>query len=76
MCRFQLLLFLTKLKFCLTLNYNGASSYIFVNGVEIYKFKAKDSQINAAPLRLDNVSKDISDDNMKKTGYMSLRVFS
>ena len=48
------------------LRYNGANSYIFVNGVEIYKFKAKDSQIKAVPLRLDNVSKDISDDNMKR----------
>ena len=37
-------------KFCLNLNYNVANSYIFVNGVEIYKFKAKDSEINAAPL--------------------------
>ena len=26
--------------------------YIFVNGVEIYKFKAKDSEINAVPLFL------------------------
>ena len=49
------------------LHYNGANSYIFGNGVEIYKFKAKDSQIKAVPLRLGNVSKAISDDNMKKT---------
>ena len=33
-------------KFCLSLHYNGVNSYIFVNGVEIYKFKAKDSEIN------------------------------
>ena len=26
-------------KFCLSLNYDGANSYIFVNGVKIYKFK-------------------------------------
>ena len=30
-------------KFCLSLHYNGANSYLFVNGTEIYKFKAKDS---------------------------------
>ena len=30
----------------------------FVNGAEIYKFKEKDSEIVAAPLRLGNVSKD------------------
>ena len=28
--------------FCLSLHYNGANSYLFVNGTEIYKFKAKD----------------------------------
>ena len=28
-------------KFCLILLYNGANSYLFVNGTEIYKFKAK-----------------------------------
>ena len=37
-------------KFCLSLHYNGVNSYILVNGVEIYKFNAKDSETNAAPL--------------------------
>ena len=45
----------------------GVNSYIFVNGVEIYKSKIKDSDINAAPLCLGNVSKDFSVNNMKKT---------
>ena len=27
--------------FCLSLDYNGASSYLFVNGIEIHKFKQK-----------------------------------
>ena len=40
----------TKNKFCLSLHYNGANSYLFVNGTEIYKFKAKDSEIVATPL--------------------------
>ena len=31
----------TKKKFCLSLHYNGAKSYLFVNGSEIYKFKQK-----------------------------------
>ena len=31
----------TKNKFYLSLHYNGANSYLFVNGTEIYKFKAK-----------------------------------
>ena len=29
----------TKKKFCLSLHYNGANSYLIVNGTEIYKFK-------------------------------------
>ena len=37
----------TKKKFCLNLHYNGANSYLFVNGTEIYKFKAKYSEIVA-----------------------------
>ena len=48
----------TKKKFCLSLHYNGANSYLFVNGTEIYKFKAKDSEIVASPLCLGNISKD------------------
>ena len=55
-------------KFCLSLHYNGASSYLLVNGKEILKFKAKDSEIIASPLCLGNISKDWSVDNMKKTG--------
>ena len=60
----------TKKKFCLSLHYNGANSYLFVNGIEIYKFKAKDSEIVVTPLCLANISKDWSIDNMKKkTGF-------
>ena len=55
-------------KFCLSLHYNGANSYLFVNGKEIHKFKAKDSEIVATPLCLGNISKDWSVDNMKDTG--------
>ena len=58
-----------KTKFCLSLHYNGANSYLFVNGTEIYKFKAKDSEIVATPLCIGNISKDWSVDNMKKTGF-------
>ena len=58
----------TKKKFCLILHYNGANSYLFVNGTQIIKFKAKDSKIVASPLCLGNISKDWSTDNMKKTG--------
>ena len=37
-------------QFCLSLHYNGLNSYISVNGIEIYKFKAKNSEINTFPL--------------------------
>ena len=59
----------TKKKFCLSLHYKGANSYFFVNGAEIYKFKAKDSEIVATPLCLGNISKDWSTDNTTKTGF-------
>ena len=55
-------------KFCLSLHYNGANSYLFLNGTEIIKFKAKDSEIVATPLCLENIPKDFSADNMRKTG--------
>ena len=42
---------------------------MFLNGTESYKFKAKDSEIVASPLCLENISKDWSIDNMKKTGF-------
>ena len=60
----------TKKKFCLSLHYNGANSYLFVNGTEIYRFKVKDSEIVATPLCLGNVSKDWSADIMKKLDLM------
>ena len=44
------------------------NSYLFVNGTEIIKFKAKDSEISAYPLCLGNISKDWSVDDIKKTG--------
>ena len=59
----------TKINFCLSLHYNGANSYLFVNGTEIYKFKAKGSEIVASPLCLGNILKAWSTDNMKRTGF-------
>ena len=51
------------------MHYNGANSYLFVNGKEIHKFKAKDSMIVPNNLCLGNVSKDFSVSNMKKAGF-------
>ena len=55
-------------KCCLSLHYNGANSYLFVNSTEIIKFKAKDSNIIATPLYLGNISKDWPVYNTKDTG--------
>ena len=51
----------------LSLYYNTANSYLLVNGTEIIKFKAKDSEIGAISLCLRKISKDFSMDNRKKT---------
>ena len=58
-------------KFCLTLHYNGANSYFFINGTKIINFKTKDSEVAAYPLYLENISKDWSVVNMKNTGIKS-----
>ena len=60
---------MTRNKFCLSLHYNGANSYLFVNGTEITKFKTKDSETVATPLCLASISEDWSVDNMKKSGF-------
>ena len=60
------LILLWQNKFCLGLHCNGANSYLFVNGTEIIKFKAKDSENVPTPLCLGNISKDLSVDNIKK----------
>ena len=55
------------------MHYNGANSYLFVNGTEIYKFKAKYSESGTTLSYLGNISKKFSVDRMKKTrlnGYI------
>ena len=49
---------------------------MFVNGTEIYNVKAKDSEIVASSLCLENISKDWSTDNKKKKGLMAVYDFS
>ena len=53
----------------MTLHYNGANSYLFVDAAEIYRFNAKDSEILVGPICLRNISKDWPIDNKKKTGF-------
>ena len=64
----------TRKKFCLSLHYDGANSYLFVNGTETHKFKAKNSEIVATALCLGNISKDWSVNIMKKTGLGILMI--
>ena len=59
----------TKKKVCLSLHCNGVNSYLFVNGTEVIKFKAKDSKTVTSVLCLGNISKDWSVDNVKRTGF-------
>ena len=56
-------------KFYLSLHYNGANSYLLVNGKKIRKFTAKDSMIVPNNLCLGNVSKDFLASNIKKTRF-------
>ena len=51
------------------MHYNGANSHIFASGTKSFKFRAKDSEIVATPLCLQNISEDWSVDNLKKTGF-------
>ena len=52
---------------CSTLYYHELNSYTFVKGIEIYKFRAKDAEINAVRLWLSNFPEDFLVDNMKMT---------
>ena len=54
-------------KICLSLRCNGEDSYLFFNGTEIHKLKAKNSEIVTTLLCLGNISKDWTVFNVKKT---------
>ena len=46
---------------------NGTDSYLFVNGLRNYQFKANYSKLNAYPLGLGIISKCFIVENMSKT---------
>ena len=60
----------SRRKFVLSLHYNRSNSFLFLEAVKMYEFKAaKDSKIKPYPLCLGNISKDFTmNNNMKKTG--------
>ena len=64
-----------KKKKCLSFHYNGANSYLFVNGTEIYKFKAKDSEIVTTPLCLGSISKDWPVDYIAVDGIVDIHKY-
>ena len=55
-------------KTMLTLYCNGINSFLFVNAVKMYQFKAKTSELKPYSLCQDNISEDFAIDNMQKTG--------
>ena len=63
----------------LSLHYNGSNSFLFVNAVKMYQFKAKHSEIKPNRSCLGNILKDFTIDNLKKnkTGLKgTVKVFS
>ena len=62
-----LLILLNKeIHFVLNLHHHKSNNNLFVNGVKIYKFKAKDSELTAYPFFFLNISKDFLGDNVKE----------
>ena len=55
-------------KFMLSLHYNSDDSYLFVNGRQELKFKAKDDQIMSERLCLGNLSEQWTTSESEKTG--------
>ena len=62
-------------RFALCLHYQGSNSLLFVNVTKTYQFKAKNSEIEDYVLRLGNISKDFTSNNMKKTGLKGVANF-
>ena len=60
---------MTRKKFCLRWYYNWSNCYLFVNGTEIHKFKAKESETNPISLCTGNHLKDFFVDNLKKIEF-------
>ena len=55
-------------KFILSLHHNGDNSYLFANGRQELKIKAKDDQIINEKLCLGNSSSDWTNSESEKTG--------
>ena len=58
--------------FCLSLHYNDDNSYLFVNGKEVTKFKAKKSEIKANQLTLGSIS---TSDNLSSSDIEDSKMY-
>ena len=60
----------TKKKFALSLHYNGSNSYLFVNGIKEFQFKAQSftNDMKSKVFCIGNISSDWSSTNSTKTG--------
>ena len=58
----------------LSLHYNGSNNFLLVNRIKIYKFKAKDSELNAYPLCTSNISTGCTVENMKNLVFRDTRM--
>ena len=55
--------------YCLSLNYNGDNSYLFVNGKQVVNFKSQNFKLdNQYPGCLGNISSDFNQADRKSTG--------
>ena len=54
--------------FCLSLHDNSDNSYLYVNGKEVTKFKAKNSELIKYTIYLGVLSKDYNKNSRKDTG--------
>ena len=52
-------------KLCLSVYYNGRNGFLFVNTTKIYQLKTNDSKVKTYPLRLGNILKDFTVNNIK-----------
>ena len=64
-------------KIVLSLHYNGSNSFLYVDTVKMYQFKAKCSELKPYPFWWGNILKDFTIDKMKKAGLkQSVKPFS
>ena len=52
------------------------AAVFYVNGIKIYQFNVKDSEIVAYHMCLGNISKDFTNDNIKKIKWVCVQFFS